>query len=341
MKFHTIALATVGLAAAPAQAAVAVPSIETIETRLCPVGGVGALRLGQPEEAQDPALRRAFSGDAAPIAPFTESTANYTQWSDRLSAVEFRGASPDGDDNDAFVVGMIKALEAGGWTISMRKMPESLLRDADTYEKVLATADGPRLMMLQFAASGAVELHCGDFELLRLSEDEALEWLAPGSPRPVMPKIPAGRLGTLRPEDCAKPEIRGNLDQLLEEGSQPELTGAMDVASALDRYQTRLKTWLRWKIVASGKANADALWKIEEKVAPLSGQQLEKDFGAVMEPLLAHDKVGKKDDPEAKCRVVVGVLAGEAQRSTSEAARLAKVNAALEAEANRLGVKLD
>lgn len=337
MKFLTVALATAGLAVAPARATVAVPSIETIETRLCPVGGAGALRLGQTEAAQDPALRRAFSGDAAPIAPFTESTANYTQWSDRLSAVEFRGASPDGDDNDAFVVGMIKALEAGGWTRAVRKMPESLLRDADTYEKVLATADGPRLMMLQFAASGVIELRCGDFELLRLSEDEALDWLAPGSPRPVMPKTPAGRPGTIRPEDCAKPEIRDNLDQLLDDGSYPELTGEM----ALDRYQTRLKTWLRWKIVASGKANADALWKIEEKVAPLSGQQLEKDFGAVMEPLLAYDKVAKKDDPEAKCRVAVGVLAGEAQRSTSEAARLAKVNAALEAEANRLGVKLD
>lgn len=343
MKIHSIAPAALlaALCAAPAQAAMTVPDIETIETRLCPVGGATALRLGVTEAAQDPALRRAFSGRTAPIAPFTEAHAVYTHWSEKLSAVEFNGASPDGDDNAAFEEGMVKALDAGGWTVSLRKMPVLTPMGVGAYEKVLVTADGPRLMMLQFDASGAVALRCGDFELLRLSGDEELEWLAPGSSRPVMPVSPAGALGTLRPEDCAKPEIRDNLDQVLDEGARPEINGKFDQAVAQDRYQTRLKTWLRWKIVASGRANGNALWKIEEQTAPFSGDQLEKDFNAFLAPVAAYGQAGNTDDAEAKCRVAAGVMLAESKRAATDAARLAKINAALEAEGKRLGVNLD
>lgn len=179
MKFLPSGLAAVAVAhifaATSAEAAVTVPDIETIETRLCPVGGATALRLGVTEAEQVPALRRALLGRAAPIAPFTEAHAIYTQWSDKLSAVEFNGASPHGDDNAAFEDGMVKALDAGGWTVSLRKMAVLTPMGVGAYEKVLVTADGPRLMLLQFDASGAVALRCGNFELLRLSGDEELE----------------------------------------------------------------------------------------------------------------------------------------------------------------------
>lgn len=342
LAFGLVAVAAVhSVAATSAVAVVTIPDIQTIETRLCPVGGAKALRLGVTEADQDPALRRAFSGRAAPIAPFTEAHAIYTHWSDKLTAVEFSGASPDGDDNAAFEDGMVKVLDAGGWTVSLRKVPILTPMGVGAYEKVLVTADGPRLMMLQFDASGAVALRCGDFELLRLSEDEQLGWLAPGSPRPVMSASPAGSLGILRPEDCAKPEIRNNLDQVLDEGAHPEINGEFDQAVALDRYQTRLKTWLRWKIVASGKGNGNALWKIEEQTAPVSGAQLEKDFNALLAPIAAYGQVGNTDDAEAKCRVAAGVMLAESKRAATDAARLAKINAALEAEGKRLGVNLD
>lgn len=49
-------LALSAVVASPAQAAITIPSIETIETRMCPVGGAAALRWGQESSAQDLAL---------------------------------------------------------------------------------------------------------------------------------------------------------------------------------------------------------------------------------------------------------------------------------------------
>lgn len=345
MKSRSCALASLlalsPLFASPALAAVPIPPIETIETRMCPVGGAGALRWGQESTAQDQALLKAFSGENAPIAPFGESRDLYTQWSGKLFALEFNGASPDGDDNRAFVEGMEQQALAAGWKQAERKVtPSSLMMDARIFEKTLATADGPRLMVLEFDAPGAVILRCGDLETLRLHEDEGLEQLAPGSPRPVLPAAPAGSPGSLRTEDCTRPEIRDNLLKLMNDG-RPDVTGVMDQASALERYQTRLRTWLRWKIVGSGKTDGQALWEIEDKSAPRTGDQIEEEFIGLAQSITAIDAARKKRDAEAECRALVGMIAAMARDTSSEATRLAKVNAALEEEARRLGVAID
>lgn len=334
-------LALAALSASPAQAAVTIPSIETIETRLCPVGGAGALRLGLSAPAQDPALRKAFSGTNAPIAPFGEARAIYTQWSERLSGIEFNGASPDGVDNLVFVEGMIEQAEAAGWTRMERKAPGSLMMEPEVFQKLLSTADGPRLMVLEFEASGNVALRCGDPELFKISDDEGLEQLAAGSPRPVMPDGPAHPLGSLRPEDCARPEIRDNLLKVLNDGDRPELTGAMDQANMAERFQSRLRTWLRWKMVNSGKTDDQVLWEIEEKVAPKTIDQIEMEFGDLAGSIVAIDEARKKGDAEGECRALARMVGGTARGSSAEAIRLAKVNAALEAEAKRLGITLD
>lgn len=345
MKSNLVApaalLALVALPAAPAQAAVTIPSIETIETRLCPVGGVGALLLGQPSAAQDPALLKAFSGTEAPIDPFGESRAVYTQWSGRLSATEFNGASPDGTDNNAFIAGMIERVETAGWQRAEGKPPGSLMMEPEVYKKVLQTADGPRLMVLEFEASGNVALRCGDPELLQMSQAESEERLAPGSPRPVMPGGPALPAGVLRAEDCDRPEIRDNLLKLLNDGDRPEMTGAMDLANQSEQFQSRLRTWLRWKMAQSGKVDDETLWKLEERIAPLTGDQVEKEFIGVADDITGFDRSRKAGDKKGECRALIGMAAGMAEASIIEAARLAKVNAALESEAKRLGIALD
>lgn len=329
-------------ATVPAQAAVTLPDITTIETRLCPVGGASALRLGLTEEEQDPALRRAFSGRAAPIAPFVESRADYTVWSGKLAAVEFNGSATDGASDQAFIVGMAHSLEASGWKKRERRIPRFISLDSPTsYEKVLATADGPRLMVLQYSANGGASLRCGDPDLLWLSEDEGLEKLATGSLRPVSPIPPAGLPVVLRTEDCARLEFRDNFVQLLNGESSPSIIGPMDDAVIQARYQGRLRTWLRWKIIASGKSDEDALWKIEENADPIDGDAAERDFNSFMGSILEIDDANKAGDPEGKCRGLLGVMLAETKRSTAEAKRLAKINAALEAEGRRLGVNLD
>lgn len=334
-------LAILALSVTPAQAAVTIPSIETIETRLCPVGGAGALLLGQPSLAQNPALLKAFSGTEAPIEPFGESRAIFTQWSQRLSAVEYNGASPDGADNLAFIAGMTERVEAAGWKRAGPKAAGSLMMEPEVFQKVLQTADGPRLMVLEFEASGNVSLRCGDPEWLKISENEGLEQLAPGSPRPVMPGDPAQPLGSLRPADCDRPEIRDNLLKVLNDGDRPEISGVMEQANQMEQFQTRLRTWLRWKMVSSGKTDGDALWEIEEKVAPRTGDQLEQEFGDLAGGIVAIDAARKQGDAQAECRAFASLIGGMAKGASSEAARLAKVNAALEAEAQRLGISLD
>lgn len=346
MKSRLIALAAMPALCAPfastAHAATSIPSIQMIETQLCPVGGAGTLRLGLGEAQQDPALRRTFSVGGAAFVPFTEARAVYTPWSGKLSALEFNGASPDGDDNQAFLDGMVSQLEANGWvSAEAPKVFGSFMMNPLIYAKDLPTTDGPRRFVLQFDAPGAVLLTCAGLDLLKLGEDENQEQLAPGSERPVAPPADDQPLANLRPQDCDNPDFRARLMASLTEGDRSGVTSAADRASDQEGYQTRLRTWLRWKMIGSGKVDAPALWDIEEKIAPMEGAQLEKDFIGFADGIVAIETARKKGDAAAECRGMVALVAAETGKAGNEAARLAKVNVALEAEAMRLGIALD
>ena len=346
MKSRLIALAVLpalgGPLAPAAHAAVTIPSVQTIETQLCPVGGTTSLRLGHGQAAQDPALRKAFSIGGTPIAPFEEARAVYTPWSDQLSAIEFNGASPDGDDNRNFIERMTAQLEANGWVRAEGpKAFASHMMNPVVYAKDLPTADGPRRFLLQFDAPGAVLLNCGGLDLLKLSEEESQEVLAPGSPRPTPPQGHDQSLANLRPQDCDDPAFREKMMARLTAGDRSGVTDSMDEASDLERYQSRLRIWLRWKMAESGKINHQALWDIEEKVAPREAARMEKDFIAFAGSVVALDKARNQGDAAAECRAMAALAAAETGKSGSEAARLAKINAAFEAEASRLEIKLD
>lgn len=346
MKSRLIALAVLpalgGAFAPTAHAAVTIPSIQTIETRLCPVGGASSLRLGHDETKQDPELRKVFSIGGKPIAPFEEARAVYTPWSEQLSAIEFNGASPDGDDNRNFIQQMTEQLEANGWVRAEGpKVFATHMMSPVVYTKDLSTADGPRRFLLQFEAPGAVLLNCGGLDLLKLSEAESEEVLAPGSPRPVPPQGHDQPLANLRPQDCDDPAFREKMMARLTAGDRTGATDSMDEASDQERYQSRLRIWLRWKMVESGKINHQALWEIEEKVAPREAAQMEKDFIAFAGSVVAMDKARKRGDAAAECRAMAALAAAETGKSGGEAARLARINAAFEAEAKRLGIEVD
>lgn len=346
MKLRLIALALLpafgGPLAPAAHAAVAIPSIQTIETQLCPVGGVTSLRLGHGQAGQDPALRQLFSIGGTPFAPFTEARAVYTPWSEQLSAIEFNGASPDGADNRNFIQRMTQQLEANGWVRSDGpKVFTSYMMNPMVYAKDLPTADGPRRFLLQFDAPGAVLLNCGGLDLLKRGEAESEEVLAPGSLRPTPPQELDGPLANLRPQDCEDPVFRERMMARLAAGDRTGVTDSSDMASDRERYQSRLRIWLRWKMTESGKIDAPTLWDIEEKVAPLQGAQMEKDFIGFAGSIVALDKARKQSDATGECRAMAALVAAETGKSGTEAARLAKINAALEAEAKRLGIALD
>ena len=334
-------IASLILATSAAHAA-SLPSITTIETKLCPVGGATALRLGRTAAEQDPALRAAFADVQIELAPFTEARPIYSSWSNILSATEFNGALPDYADNMAFIEEMTKQLEANGWTrATAPQMPSSFMMNPFVYAKRLPTPDGPRDFLLQFEAQGAAALYCGGLEQMRLSENESQEVLSPNAARPIPPTHTGQTLTNLQPDDCNKPEFREALMAHLIAGNRSGVTDAADIASDQKHYQSRLRTWLRWKMAGSGQISEEALWAIEEKVAPLEATQLEMNFIGFANGIVAIDSGRKTQDAAAECRGMATLVAAETKNMALQAERLAKVNAALEAEAKRLGILLD
>lgn len=335
------------LAALPVQAqAPAFHAISPAQVEgLCPGVGLPGTVLGASRSAQDPAFVNGLNQLPARFPPFSNAELDLTNWSDRLAAITWRGASPDGDVNQRTMDAFRTAMTAAGWVETVQgDLMSPLGFDAVLFEKDLPTNLGVRRMLVEFDTPGALMLRCGDAELMELALAEREGKLVPGSPRPAAPMpFAAAPL----PDDavCADPAVQAVFadDDRIDENNPVlrQLMAATEGPRAANRAGERLNVWLKWKLLGSAKVDADALWTVQEQASAHDGDAMTEELTRFLQTGVALMEARKAGDRARTCQAFLGMMRHQHARDVREAAQWVKVNAAFEAEAARLGVTLD
>ena len=325
------------------------PALHTITPAqvegLCPGVALPGSVLGAPRSAQDPAFVSVVSQLPARFSPFSNAELDLTNWSDRLAAITWRGASLDGAVNARTMEAFRAAMTAAGWaeTVQGDLMPP-LGFDAVMFEKDLPTNLGVRRMLVEFDTPGALLLRCGDAELMELALAERDGKLAPGSPRPAapLPVIAAPLPGDAVCADPAVQAVFADNDQIDENNPVlRQLMAATEGPSAANRAGERLNVWLKWKLLGSGKVDADALWTVQEQVSAHDGDAMTEELTRFLQTGVALMEARKAGDRAGTCKAFLGMMRHQHARDLREAAQWVKVNAAFQKEAARVGVALD
>jgi len=332
---------------APVAAQSAPPAITAdLVARLCPVTGLPGLKLGATHKEQPPELLRTLRRLPESFRPFTEAELDTTSWSGQVTAVTYRVASPDGDDNEAALASFDKAMAASGWEpveLPRTITPLSVL-GGRTLEREVDGPDGKRRLLVEFDASGALALRCGDPALLQQDQREREGTLEPGSPRPLAPAYdPALRL----PEAsaCQSPALQRltvGTSELDEEASElvPFLAAAMQESDRA-QFGKRLAKWLEWKLLGSGKIDDNRLVALRTGAAK---SNVDGEMGLLMRFLAVGRELAdarESGDALKSCDALRKLMVFEHDKSRQQAAYWSRVNTALEAEAKRLGIALD
>lgn len=312
---------------------------------LCPGVGLPGTVLGAARAAQDPALVGTMGQLPARFAPFAEAELELTDWSDRLAAITWRGASPDGDVNARTMEAFRAAMAAAGWSETVQgDLMSPLGFDAVLFEKDLPTNLGLRRMLVEFDTPGALMLRCGDAELLELALAERGGQLVPGSPRPALP-APGPRAALPDDTACADPGVQAVFadDDRIDESNPVlrRLMAAGEQSSAMSQAGKRLNTWLKWKLLGSGKIDDAALWAVQDRAEAPDGASLTREMTGFLEAAGAMMQARKAGDRAQTCRAFLDVVRLQHTRAQREAAKWAAINGAFEAEAARLGIALD
>lgn len=312
---------------------------------LCTNVGSDGLALGSIHSG-DIGTKVDFAGEAvsAGRAPFLEAWPSYTAWSDRLAKVEWYAAFEETVDPVDFLERMATVLGSGGWTPSELGLDSSRPEWRTLVFTKGETSDGrTAIRQIEVQAVPNLSFECSTAELAQLYEEEGQGILAPGSLRPQPPAIEE-RL-PIDPASCETPEMQAILStngSFAEAGySLEKIVPAEDPENKSKRYGERLRTWLVWKMIASGKIDHERIWQIEDAAAP----DPEDDRAGLMLEFLENAgkfiDSGKAGDKITSCRLIFGMMAKQREIDAAAAARLQDINVALEAEARRLGIPLD
>lgn len=315
-------------------------------SRLCPVTGMAGLKLGATRQEQPAELLRSLRRLPDSFRPFTEAELDVTSWSGKIAAVTYRAASPDGEINDALLEGFDATMVPAGWepvVLDRTITPLSML-GGRTLEREVDGPEGRRKLLLEFDASGALALRCGDPALLEQDQRERDGTLEPGSPRPLAPAYdPTLRLPESSAcQSLALQRLTVGTPKLDEEAPElvPFLAAAMQESDRA-QFGKRLATWLEWKLLGSGKTDDNRLVALRTAAAKSnvdSEMRLMMQFLAVGGELAEARESG---DNFKGCNALRKLMAFEHDKSRQQAAYWDRVNAALEAEAKRLGIGLE
>jgi hypothetical protein len=344
MKFRILLSVAIAAMASPIPTFAATTAIKRIganeATSLCPSLGQTGLLFGDPSSRQNPDFVEHLNQLPPQHAPFAEAALEFTPWSDRLAAVGYIAASPNGDANRLWGKELEESLRQAGWIDSARSDLTSAIAAAPKlFEKSFDTPDGRRTIVLEFDISGGLMLRCGDADLLSLSRDERDGQLEPGSPRPAA--LQAGPGMPLPTEaGCSNPAVLeafktpGHVDETVP-ALRRLMEGGFQIADQ-KRQAERLHTWLAWRLRTSGQVSEDRIWQVEEAAVP---QADKADVVGLMNMLsAAGEGFQSRNGPGAFCRSMIGLVIGTVETDQREIARWAKINAALEVEARKHGI---
>lgn len=346
--FGLLAASLLAAPPAAAQERVLVPEAPVLE-RMCSSAGTYQYAFGQTGVPGAGKPVRALSRGVplpASAAPFSRGKPWSTEWSDRLFAMEYMAPMPEGGTLDEFAAALGSVLTAAGWAAKPADYdPPIYMLTASgdwTWTRPDPTApDQAELVLGLSGALGEIVLTCGRTDLMLAHAEEALGNLPAGTPRPAMPDIP---IPALRSEaDCGQPAVIAEIERLLA-SNEPDLFLAQMVARTT--YRDRLTSWMAWKLEQSGKVAPDRLAELLLSAAgsvspdgnPFAQFEMFGEMLDLIEPIA--DAEGARD-PAALCRSLVPFESWLARIDALTLGQTEAAQAALTAEAARLGVPLD
>ena len=279
--------------------------------------------------------------------PFVHARAASTEWSGQFMEMAYSVRLDDRDLAEALIAEVAMLAETNGWqffdgTIDDTPLYLAGYADSDSFFKPLGEGDdAPKLMLNVSHFAGELALTCGRSDLLKIHAGEAFGKLPPGTPRPLVPDVPVPPLRSAA--QCSEPQVLAELEAFMAGRSTDEIIAAM---VARTTYRDRLTAWMLWKIDESGKVSPEGLLKLAfagiSKGSP--GGDVFAGFKMIEEIFPILDKLAKAEtakDLPATCRVLSEFHGWMTRVDAITLAQTKTAQAALTAEAARLGVSLN
>jgi hypothetical protein len=347
-----LAALTLVLAPAPGIAgddtALPVPDAATL-ARMCSPQGTMQFTFGETGVSGSSKIEATLGqgfGMPASAAPFTEAQPRATEWSGRLMEMTYKTAMPK-EAAEAYQPRLAAALAAAGWAaadMADGNQPFYLMAygGGRTFAKPVTGGDAKTRVLAHIDYSlGELILVCGRDDLLMAHAKEALGELPPGTPRPQVPEVPLPPVQLA--DDCKDPAKLAAVNAAFGDRSTDSYIGLM---LARTTWRDRLTSWMVWKIESSGKLPKERLFDVIMRSAgsaspggnPLAALKMLPELFELVERLAKAETA--KDQP-AMCLAAVDFRAFMAKADAITLAQTKATQAALQAEATRLGVALD
>lgn len=279
--------------------------------------------------------------------PFVHARAASTEWSGKFMEMAYSVRLADRDLAEALIVDVIAIADTSGWEWFDGTYDDTPLYLAgyaggdSFYKRMGEGADAPMLMLSVSHFAGELTLSCGRSDLLKIHAGEAFGKLPPGTPRPLVPDVPVPPLRSAA--QCSEPQVLAELEAFMAGSSTDEITAAM---VARTTYRDRLTAWMLWKIDESGKVSPEELVKLAfagiSKGSP--GGDVFASLKMIEEMFPIIDKLAKAEtakDLPAICRALTDFHGWMTRVDAITLAQTKSAQAALAAEAARLGVSFD
>ena len=313
---------------------------------LCPTAAGTAFVIGASEADQPAAAMELLRNPGDKRAPFSAGSIVYTPWSKRVAGLSWESDLEYGDRSQEWNDVVTASLEEDGWSRrSDTEFGSSPDWDAVAYEKAFFHDGNERTLIFRLYTSGRYAADCGDADMLALYQREVVGDLEPGSPRPIDPGAPIEEAVFFARFDCQKPELItafGKAGSVAVAGPLAESLISDDLPyEAQEDYEQRLGKWLEWKLLNSGKIEPEEIDSLYREADPGMGMPFEENFFEMVGGMEAVFEGLEEEDGAKTCSGYRSVLQNGIDTTKAQAERYRRLNAALIAQANRLGIDID
>ncbi|MEG3146080.1 hypothetical protein U1839_15600 [Sphingomonas sp. RT2P30] len=322
--------------------------------RMCSKDGVYQYRFGSTD--LPPSLISMPGFDQRPLPesarPFERVALSATKWSNRFYGADFEAHFANQTTALSVIDHLAKRFEALGWTARRRVAgsemtaedislldPAPAEGDVHLYADAASMkADPPMGVRANFDRLGtAVTFSCDNVALLSIQIHEALGDLPPGTPKPLLPAMP--RPVALNPALCATAAGQSQIDGIA--GGTPDAATRF-VASVMG-YHERIVVWKSDRLTKSGKVSAARMADIAMS-GLTAGGNLMQGLTSAMKMLDDANRYSSKlaaGDKPGACRAIVTMMGRLATVEAATRPQWHSIEAALDAEAKRIGVSFN
>ncbi|NJS13873.1 MAG: hypothetical protein HC788_03670 [Sphingopyxis sp.] len=293
----------------------------------------------------------AFGADLAgkPISvaddqgPFAKALARTTSWSDRVYSVELSLPIAEESVGKAQEKALIAALKAAGWTsVEMAgSLDIGMLLNESNYILMPPGVDDPATAPIFAGVSwfpSRLRLTCISADWVRRDRKEMDGQLPEDAQRPAaMSAITATRPTNDR---CADPANVANIEAMFGNDVRDDWA---DQSARQSQQTRRIETWMRWKLLQSGKVSEEQLWALEDRAAAPDREDPGANLiqGMEMLALLPEIQAAKAKRDKAKlCPLYVRLIDFMALEDERQMDRWERIEPLLLAEAEAAGVDL-